>query len=458
MPTVSLLMNKHLISRAGFGPNLSQLNILEKEPIKNIWKSISSEKTFHKISTDAPLEDYDYKAIATLDATQKKELNKRNRQLVLELNQKFLDEMVNSENQLREKMAFFWQGHFAVRIQNAAFNEQLLNILREHALGSFKNLLLKVSKAPAMLQFLNNQQNKKGHPNENFAREVMELFTMGRGNYSEEDIKESARAFTGWGYEKSGEFIFKEIQHDGGTKAFLGQTGNFNGDDIINIILEQKITAKFITTKIYRFFVNETPDKDIIEHLSDSFYHSGYDIKRLMQDIFTSDWFYDVKNIGAKIKSPIELIAGIMRILPMDIGNKDSLILYQKLLGQRLFAPPNVAGWPMGKDWIDSSSLILRMQLPQIMSGIRPLDYMPQADDDLDMGIMGKQKINKLTKNAKINIDWNSIESTLSGKDLFEILLQHIGSLKSIKLNNYYTKSTRENIINIMSTPEYQLC
>ena len=150
--------------------------------------------------------------------------------------------------------------------------------------------------------FLNNQQNKKQHPNENFAREVMELFTLGRGNYTENDIKEAARAFTGWGYNVGGDFVFRKNQHDTGTKTVLGKTGNFDGDDIIDILLEQKQTAIFITKKVYKFFVNENIDAEKVEWLGNRFFQSGYNIKNLLEDIFISDWFYAEKNIGTKIK------------------------------------------------------------------------------------------------------------------------------------------------------------
>ena len=263
-------------------------------------------------------------------------------------------------------MAFFWHGHFATRTNNATFNLQLLNIIREKALGNFGDLLIAVSQSPAMLQFLNNQQNKKDHPDENFAREVMELFTLGRGNYSEKDVQEAARAFTGWSFLPDGTFFERPKLYDFGSKTFLGKTGNFNGNEVLKIILAQKTTAKFITTKIYRFFVNEKLNTEIIEDLSNQFYASNYNIKELLQNIFSSDWFFREENIGTKIKSPIELMAAMRRIFPMEIQNPENLIAYQKLLGQMLLYPPNVAGWPSGKSWIDSSTLMLRLQMPQI--------------------------------------------------------------------------------------------
>ena len=198
----------------------------------------------------------------------------------------------------------------------------------------------------------------------------MELFTMGRGNYSENDIKEAARAFTGWGFDVHGEFIKRPFQHDSGNKKFLGKTGNFNGDDVINILLEQKQTARFITEKIYRFFVNEETDSNKVDMLADGFYQSGYSIHILLENIFSSDWFYDKKNVGNKIKSPIELLVGIRRLLPMEFENEEAQLLIQRVLGQLLFYPPNVAGWPGGKNWIDSSSLMFRLNIPYVLANV----------------------------------------------------------------------------------------
>lgn len=391
-------------------------------------------------------------------AEKKKEMQRISRLQNEELNLNFLNKMVNSKEQMREKMAFFWHGHFASRVVNPKFNRQILNVIRKNALGNFKDLLFEVSQAPAMLNFLNNQQNKKDHPNENFAREVMELFTMGRGNYTEKDIREGARAFTGWGSDKEGNFKERKNLHDEGSKTFLGKTGNFTGTDVLNIILEQKATAKFITTKIYKFFVNENVDENIVKSLSESFYQSGYDIKRLMMDIFSSSWFYDKKNIGSRIKSPIELMAGMMRSLPMTIQNPENLIVYQKLLGQMLLYPPNVSGWPNGKSWIDSSTLMLRLQIPQIWSGLRPLDYRPKDDDDLDMGL--KNNTNSLTKsfkNPNITIDWSRVEKIFNGKNVEDYLIQSSKSLDMSSVKNFSDNSVKMNVINLMSTPEYQL-
>ena len=457
MTISNLQKNKHLLLRAGFGANLSQIKNLDQVSLTEIWKKLATNDPLIPIQLKEAGPDFDYQQLSKMDAEMKKEVQKKNRRSNLEINLKFLNQMVHSEDQLREKMAFFWHGHFATRVVNSRFNLQLLNTIREKSLGNFGDLLKAVSQSPAMLQFLNNQQNKKGHPNENFAREVMELFTLGRGNYTEKDVQEGARAFTGWSFLPDGSFFERPRQHDFGPKTFLGKTGNFDGNDALNIILEQKGTAKFIVTKIYKFFVNEKINPGIIEHLSDQFYDSKYDIKKLMTEIFTSKWFYNEENIGTKIKSPIELMAGIMRTLPMQLEKPENLIVYQKLLGQMLLYPPNVAGWPSGNSWIDSSTLMLRLQIPQIWSGLRPLELEAKSDDDVEMGLKNNQMRNKGFKNPNIIIDWNLVESTFKNKSISDYLLQTKSSNGKI-IEQFSDSSLKLKIINVMSTPEFQLC
>jgi uncharacterized protein (DUF1800 family) len=324
-----------------------------------------------------------------------------------------------------------------------------------------------------MLQFLNNQQNKKQHPNENFAREVMELFTMGRGNYTENDVKEAARAFTGWGFNLQGEFVFKKFQHDTGSKTILGKTGDYDGDDVIDILLEQKQTAKFITAKMYKFFVNETIDAEKVNWLSDRFYQNGYDIKKLLEDIFTSDWFYSEKNIGTKIKSPIELLAGIRRLLPLEMENDQAQLLFQRTLGQILFYPPNVAGWPGGKAWIDSSTLMVRLRIPQIITANEAINIRPKSDDDVMMGQMMEEKIKKLkevTKGGTGIVDWSLVSKIFEPvprenllQKISDTVLQTRSKVSKPLLDKYLNEESRENfvksaVVNLMSTPEYQLC
>ena len=339
--------NQHLLWRAGFGPAVEQLGDLSKYTPKQFYtalKKASSKKAEYMDVADDYLKGL-MQGIEEVGRQQKKELDsderklrqQKNREGVRNLNMYWMHEMVNSSSQLREKMAFFWHGHFACRNLNVFYQQGLLDIIRTNSLGNFGSMLKEISKSAAMLNFLNNQQNKKDHPNENFAREVMELFTLGRGNYTEHDVKEAARAFTGWSSNVKGEYVFRRFQHDFGSKTVLGKTGNFDGGEVLDILLDQKQTAKYITKKIYKFFVNEKIDEAKVEWLADRFHKNDYEIAPLLEDIFTSDWFYEEKNIGTLIKSPVELLVGIQRMLPMKLENEEALMLLQRILGQLLF-------------------------------------------------------------------------------------------------------------------------
>ena len=452
----SIHLNKHLLHRAGFGVDLKDISRIKNSSPQEIWKELlkKSEK-YSPIKIN--LEDFSAYKPKEANAEMKKFFQKKNKEENAEIILNWYQNMISGEAQLREKMTFFWTGIFATRNVVSRFNLQLLNIIKENALGSFGDLLLAVSQSPSMLQFLNNQQNKKDHPNENFAREVMELFTMGRGNYTEKDIKEAARAFTGWSFTPEGNFIMRPRLHDFGNKTFLGKTGNFDGTEILKIILEQKATAKYIAKRIYQFFVNEKTDENLVNELAEKFYQSNYDIKVILNEIFTSKWFFDEKNIGTKIKSPIELMVGIQKILPITIENPKTLIIYQKLLGQMLLNPPNVAGWPSGKAWIDSSTLMLRLKTPQIWSGIISLDYAPKDDDDQNMGMMQKMLPKNLQGNFKI--DWESVSKNLKNENLEDILLQSKKSIPENVINEFeIADEFKSRVIALMSTPEYQLC
>jgi uncharacterized protein (DUF1800 family) len=483
------LKNQHLMWRAGFGPAVEQLEDFSKYTPKQIYKALvkASDKKVEYIDV---ADDYLKGLMQGIEETgrlQKKEMDKddrkmvqqKNREGIRNLNMYWMFEMVNSSTQLREKLAFFWHGHFACRNLNVFYQQGLLDIIRRNALGNFGTMLKEVSKSAAMLNFLNNQQNRKDHPNENFAREVMELFTLGRGNYSENDVKEAAKAFTGWSANVKGEFIFRKFQHDFGSKTVLGRTGNFDGGEVLDILLQEKNTAKFIVQKLYKFLVNEKIDNEKISWLADRFYASNYEISKLLEDIFTSDWFYEEKNIGAQIKSPVELLVGIQRILPMKFQKDEALLLVQRALGQLLFYPPNVAGWPGGKTWIDSSTLMLRMRLPQMLNDQDEFNVSAKSDDDQMMGRMDKDAdpkektgvgIKRLNKPIMVDIDWKLYTKHYEAVPrenlvtaLYKNLLQVKSKVSEDVIKQYSDQTGRENFIKtatlqIMSTPEYQLC
>ena len=481
MQVSTRLKNQHLLWRCAFGPMAENAASLDTITQKNLWDLLvkTSLKPVEKIEvTKNPADEYGAEMPKPgemqkgfKDPELRRKIREQSRDDIKMMNIRWLQTMVNSEAQLREKMSLFWHGHFACRIQNSYFQQELLHTIRTNALGSFADMLKAVSKSPAMLQFLNNQQNKKQKPNENFAREVMELFTMGRGNYSENDVKEAARSFTGWGFNAQGEFVYRKNQHDDGSKTFLGKTGNYDGDDILNILLENKQTANYISKKIYRYFVNENVNEENQQWLSKRFYANNYNIAKLLEDIYTSDWFYNEKNIGVKIKSPVELLAGIRRLLPMQMENDLSQLLFQRALGQVLFYPPNVAGWAGGKSWIDSSSLMLRLRMPQILSANDAVNIMPKGDDDVQMGMeMAVKKMKDTVKGGTAAIDWptvNKIFEKVQREKLMEnitaTVLQTRGKVSMAVLDKYVNNESRENyiksaVVNLMATPEYQLC
>jgi len=482
MPNSKQLANQHLLWRAGFGPAVYQLDDLANSSTQKLYKSLqkaSSKKPEYLQAAGNYLQGLMLgiqeagRQQKEMSAEQKKEWRQKSREGIRNLNLYWINEMVNSDAQLREKMSLFWHGHFACRNLNVFFQQELLDVIRRNALGNFRDLLHEVSKTGAMLNFLNNNQNRKDHPNENFAREVMELFTIGRGHYTELDVKEAARAFTGWGANAKGEFVFRRFQHDDGSKTFLGKTGNFDGDEILEILLHQKQTAKFVTQKIYRFFVNDTIDQEKADWLADRFYKNDYDIGILIEDIFSSDWFYNEKNIGCKIKSPVELLVGIQRMLPMKLENEEALLLLQRLLGQILFYPPNVAGWPGSKTWIDSSTLVMRMRIPQLINDRDEFNVKPKSDDDQMMGRNDddiKTTMGRKARPVNAEIDWSNylryyhnIPRTGLVNDIAGNLLQTRKAVSDGIVEEYSDAGDRESFIKtatiqIMSTPEYQLC
>ena len=271
--------------------------------------------------------------------------------------------MVASDRPLEEKMALFWHGHFAVGAEKVRDYRKMLGqvaLFQRHATGSFRQLLHNVARDPAMLVFLDAGQNVKGRPNENFGREVMEIFTMGVGRYSEQDIREAARAFTGWGDDDLA-FRVDAAKHDGGDKTFLGRTGRFGGDQILDIILEQDVTANFIAGKLYRFLVRDDLSPAFQERLGAVLRDSDYDVGQFLRTVFLSRDFYSPASMGTHIMGPVELIVSTYRRLGLKaLPGVPDLNAAGSALGQVLLNPPTVAGWAQGRAWITPGSLLAR--------------------------------------------------------------------------------------------------
>ncbi len=452
---------QHLYWRAGFGLNPYEWEANKSKSVKETaTKLIQTAKNAKRLNYQSP---YSIDQIRSLTKEQKKQKRRNDRKAVATINLQWLQRMSDPNvPALLEKMSLFWHNHFACEIKEPNIATQYLNVLRQNALGNFKDLVLGIAKSPAMILYLNNKQNRKQKPNENFARELMELFTIGRGNYSELDVKAAAKAFTGW-TTQLGQYHFKEQWHDYGKKTFMGQTGNFDGEEIIDILLSKKETARFITRKIYTYFVNDQADDTIIQKLADQFYETNYDIGQLMQSIFTSDWFYNAKHIGTRIKSPMEFLAGMIRVMGAKFEDDLPLIGVQKALGQTLFKPPNVAGWPGGRAWIDNATLLLRLNIPNAFL------------DAEEIGITVKEELeaqnrNKKLGNVKIQVQLDRLEKTFGPLQtdaqllaFSEYLIQPpvAHNLALVQDNIPRIEGARYfkmAFIRLISLPEYQLC
>lgn len=284
----------------------------------------------------------------------------------LELREWWLQEMLTTSSPLTEKMTLFWHNHFVSSQQKVRYPQLMYRqnaLLRQHALGNFGDLLHAVAKDPAMVIYLDSASNRKAQPNENFAREVMELFTLGEGHYTERDVREAARAFTGWSMDPArGEFLFRRFQHDDGVKTVLGRSGNFDGDAVLDILLAQPQTAEFIAAKLWREFVSPVPDPQEVKRVGGVFRDSRYDMRQALRALLTSDAFYAPQNRAALIKSPVELVVGTLRQFGFATGALTPLVFTTARLGQNIFSPPNVRGWPGGEAWINSTTLLARKQ------------------------------------------------------------------------------------------------
>ncbi|RMB64151.1 DUF1800 domain-containing protein [Dokdonia sinensis] len=469
---------KHLYWRAGFGISPKALSKLEDASRGEVVDTLfEAAKTIKPLEMDLSAFEVlkQPRARKMMEDKKFRELAQKGRKMVKDLNYAWLSRMSEPESVLREKMTLFWTNVFVCR-DNAIWHIlPYHNLLREHALGNFGDFVKAVAKAPSMSKYLNNRQNRKEKPNENFARELMELFTLGVGNYTEQDIKESARAFTGWSFDRNGDFLLRVRQHDEGVKTFMDETGNWDGDDIIDIILKQKQCARHICTKVYAYFVNPEINSRRVEALTDFFYQD-YDIERLMRHIFESDWFYEAQHLGAKIKSPVELMVGIQNVVPVKFQKKKQLLFLQRMMGQVLLDPLNVAGWKGNRSWIDSNTLMFRMNLPSAILANAVIEFSEKGEfeDSLEDYYEAEKTKRRFLKTEP---DWSNFEEnyvnplqvgaiTLSRNAevvLKKRLQQHILQAPLDKdterlLENLESSTTQAYCIQLMSLPEYQMC
>ena len=362
---------RHFLIRTGFAPRQAEVDALTGKPARQ-----AVQETIRKAQAAAPLHPsppflsqpppIPYRSLQSRE----EKLAQRQQQLRegLDIKAWWMREMLESTTPLHERMTLFWHSHFAtsqlkVISSRAMWHQHVL--MRNRALGSFRSLLHDVAKDPAMLVFLDGANSRKEAPNENFAREVMELFTLGEASggarYTESDIREAARAFTGWSVEP-GVFNFKLRPgfHDNGVKTVLGRSGNLDGDQVLDILLEQPAAATFIARKLWLEFVSTTPDSAVVERVARQLRSSDYDIGAALAELLLSDAFWAEGNRGSLVKSPVDLVVGSVRQFEVSYGDVTPFVLKIAQLGQNLLIPPNVKGWPGQNAWISATTLLER--------------------------------------------------------------------------------------------------
>jgi uncharacterized protein (DUF1800 family) len=318
-------------------------------------------------------------------------------------------ELLTTTSPFTERMVLFWHGHFTSSVQKVKYVPALVRqneLFRREAAGNFGRLLKEITRDPAMLMYLDGATSRKDRPNENFARELLELFTVGEGQYGERDIKEAARAFTGWSIDRqTGAHRVYRVIHDDGDKTFLGRSGNFDGDDIVAAVLAHPRTAERVVEKLWLEFVSPKPDQAEVRRLAGILRGADYDMKPLLRAMLLSPAFRDPANRGTLFKSPVEMTVGTLRLLQIPVDDTQRLVRAGKLLGQDVFDPPNVKGWPGGEAWISSYTLMLReqglqriIQATQVAGGrrdmARPMNDMADKEQLSDMPVEGRSMRN----------------------------------------------------------------
>ncbi len=478
----------HLLNRAGFGGTAKQTEaiadmglekavdfivdyqaISESETIqldrfdKDIMRPATQEEraSFRKIRQSG-----DEAALEIL-RNERQQRQRKDRKQVAEMEEWWLRRLIETPRPLEEKLTLFWHGHFATgyrTIENSYHMFQQNNLFRTHALGNFKEDLVRgIIHDPAMIKYLNNDQNRKGSPNENLARELMELFTLGEGqDYTEDDIKEGARTLTGYNFDDD-EFVFRTRQHDTGLKSIFKRQGQYDGDDFVDLIFTRRSASTFIVWKLYRYFVNDLPHepsrevKSFVQAVGNLFKRNDWELKPILKTIFLSEHFYDEANINAIIKSPIQLIVQSMRVMnpPQRKKMLRTLVVASDLMGQRLFGPPSVKGWDGGRTWINTSTMFMRHNtLLYLITGQRPDGHAWEADTSQfnAMKVLGDERNDpkRVVKELLVNL----LGVDTPDADRVSTLLDYLKTQHNA-INDHTVKGL---LTLISSMPEFQLC
>ena len=388
----------HLLNRAGFGGTPAEIDAAYGKGLDAVVRDlVDVSDDFADVPPPAWARPRNIRKIRTEMRSKKsspKERKERKREFhdmegenILDLRRWWLERMLTSPAPLLEKMTLFWHGHFATSVQKVRDGYWMWlqnDTLRRNALGNFATLTKKLSRDPAMMIYLDLQKSQKEHPNENWARELMELFTIGIGNYTEQDIRESARAFTGYRVNlRTQQFRFAPFQHDVSSKTFMDRTGPLDGDDIIDTLFEKPACAQFIGRKIWRYFVEDEPSPQIVDALADRIRAHNYEIRPVLREIFSSSEFYSEQVIRSQIKSPVQFLIQIAKLLEVPLPTPNIAQNSMRQMGQILFAPPSVKGWDGGRAWINTSTLLFRYNFA---------NYLINGDEMLSASVPEKER------------------------------------------------------------------
>jgi uncharacterized protein (DUF1800 family) len=373
-------------------------------------------------------------------------------------------------------MVLFWHGHFATsveKVRDPCYMWRQNDLFRRLATGNWEQLLLEAGQDPAMLIWLDQAQSRKAHPNENFAREVMELFALGEGHYTEKDVTEAARAFTGWSLDRlNQQYLYRPLIHDNGVKEFLGRTGNLNGNDVIARIVAQPQAARFITAKLWSFFAGQMPSEELNDALAAAFHEHGNNFKPFLRVLFRSGEFYDPDLIRNQVKSPVQWLVGSVRMLECELPPPLVCLGMLRQLGQDLFAPPNVKGWDGGVTWITTNTLLTRYNDAQsLVAGTAPT--LTAADLARQAGGQGGQAAARVVQNLRLGgVDPEKIltPAERADKQALVAALEHrllqapLSGGQEQTLNEFLESKKQLNhgdlltvIRLVMCTPEYQV-
>jgi len=474
----------HLLNRAGFGGSPAEIDkLVELGPEQAVSWLVDYEKTPDPTPDPAwaipdPARQQRIVAIRSATEEQKKKLQQEEQRMqrehMLELRGWWLQRMAKGPRPLQEKLTLFWHGHFATsaeKVREAYFMWRQNELFRRLANGNWLQLLIEAGKDPAMLIWLDQAQSRKGHPNENFAREVMELFTIGEGHYTEHDITEAARALTGWSLDRPTEkFVYRPGAHDEGIKTVLGRTGNLDAEEVIEQIVAQPQAALYINAKLWNFLAGEFPAPELNYALAEIFRKSGNNFKPVLRAMFLSEEFYDASLIRNQVKSPVQWLVNSVRVLECELPPPVVSVNLLRSLGQDLFAPPNVKGWDGGLAWITTNNLLARYNeaATLVQGDVSIADNMADAKKPNQARRMQNQMKN--LRLGGVKVDKILTEQERTDKDalvaaLEKRLLQ--GKLKAkqeAKLREFLDSKQkldesdiRDAIRLVMSTPEYQL-